>query len=249
MEKAMVASLSIILCLVCLPRLALGQLVEELHQTKDGCCLQSAAQSLADQLQDWNQLSHYYEDDERLQTQPPQQGRVVFLGDSITAIWDLPRFFGDRPYVNRGIGGQTTQQMLVRVFPDVIDLKPGAMIILGGINDIDKHTGPETAKMVEENLQAMTELAQKHGVKVVLCSLLPVRGEWARYLPDVLKLNAWIKQYSLQAQVQFADYYVALADSHGMLKKELTTDGIHPTPVGQALMAPIAEAAIEKALR
>ena len=141
--------------------------------------------------------------------------------------------------------------MLVRMFPDVIDLHPAAVIILAGINDIGRHTGPETAKMVEEDLQAMAELAQKHGIKVILCSVLPVRGNWASILPpaDILKLNDWIKQYVAQTHIEFVDYYSSLVDSQGMLKEELTNEGIHPTVKGQAVMAPLAEAAIEKALK
>ena len=251
MNQFQVVWLSIFVCLMFSAHPVEGQLAEEFPPTKDACCLQANAQTLADQLQDWNQLSHYYEDNQRLESQAPQQGRVVFLGDSITFAWDLSKFFPGRPYVNRGINGQTTQQMLVRMFPDVIDLQPAAVIILAGINDIGRHTGPETAKMVEENLQAMTDLAQKHGIKVILCSVTPVRGNWASIMPpaDILKLNEWMKQYVVQAHIEFVDYYSSLVDSQGMLKEELTNDGVHPTVKGQAFMAPLAEAAIEKTLK
>jgi lysophospholipase L1-like esterase len=250
MDESLLVSLSIVFCLVFSAHSMQGQLVEEFHPTKDACCLQAAAQTLTDQLQDWNQLSHYYGENQRLQSQPLQQGRVVFLGDSITLAWDLAKFFPGRPYVNRGINGQTTQQMLVRMFPDVIDLHPAAVIILAGINDIGRHTGEVTARMVEENLQAMTELAQKHDIKVILCSVLPVRGQ-AGYLPapDILKLNGWITQHAAQSHVEFADYYSMFVDSNGMMKEELTNDGVHPNAKGQALMVTVAEAAIEKALK
>jgi lysophospholipase L1-like esterase len=251
MDESLLVSLSIVFCLVFSAHSMQGQLVEEFHPTKDACCLQAAAQTLTDQLQDWNQLSHYYEENQRLQSQPLQQGRVVFLGDSITLAWDLPKFFPGRPYVNRGIGGQTTQQMLVRMFPDVLDLHPAAVIILAGINDIGRHTGPVTAKMVEENLQAMTELAQKHDIKVILCSVLPVRANWTLTFPaaDILKLNGWITHYAAQSHAEFADYYSAFADSNGMMKEDLSHEGIHPNAKGQALMVTVAEAAIAKALK
>ena len=130
------------------PALAQCQLVEEYNPPKAGCCLPATAQSLADQLQDWNQLGRYHADNERLKAQPPDSQRVVFLGDSITDGWRLSQSFPGKPYVNRGISGQTTPQVLVRVFPDVIDLKPAALIVLAGTNDISRNTGPETLAMI-----------------------------------------------------------------------------------------------------
>ena len=124
--------------------------MEEYNPPKADCCLQRAAQSLADQLQDWNQLGRYHADNARLKVQPEDPHRVVFLGDSITDQWNLAQYFPGKPYVNRGIGGQTTPQMLVRMFPDVIDLKPAAVIILAGVNDIGRVTGAETLAMVED---------------------------------------------------------------------------------------------------
>ena len=237
-----------------LPGLTFGQLVEDYHPPKAGCCLQGTAQHLADQLQDWNQLGRYDEDNRKLEEQPAQPGRVVFLGDSITDGWDLARDFPGKPYVNRGISGQTTAQMLVRMFPDVIDLKPAAVVILAGTNDIARNTGPETMEMIEQNLEAMTELAQLHGIKVVLCSLTPIsdyerRPQSGQRPPsDILKLNAWLKQYAVTVHAGYADYYSALVDQKGMLKKGYSMDGLHPNPMGFDLMAPVIEAAIEKAL-
>ncbi len=181
-------------------------------------------------------------------------GRVVFLGDSITDIWNLQKFFPGKPYVNRGISGQTTPQMLVRMYPDVIDLKPAAVIVLAGTNDIAQNTGPETSKMVEENFQAITELAQAHGIRVILCSLTPVSDYTAhpqttrRPPAQILELNAWIKSYAARVHATFADYYSALVDSNGMLRNGYSDDGLHPNERGFALLAPVAEAAIEKAL-
>jgi lysophospholipase L1-like esterase len=175
--------------------------------------------------------------------------------------------------VNRGISGQTTPQMLVRMFPDVIDLKPRAMIVLAGTNDIAQNTGPETITMIEENLMAITELAQKHGIKVILCSVTPIsdytlmppsRGgpgvpagttpphriqTVGRPLADILRLNSWMKTYAATSGTIYADYFSAVVDSSGMLKDGLSNDGLHPDAQGYALMAPVAEAAIEKALK
>src|SRR5579884_1880352 len=234
---------------------ARAQLVEEYNPPKANCCLAAAAQNLADQLQDWNQLGRYHADNERLKSLPADPNRVVFLGDSITDGWNLAEYFPGKPYVNRGISGQTTPQMLVRLFPDVIDLKPAALIILAGTNDIARNTGPETLTMIEENFQAMTELAQAHGIKVILCSLTPVSDYTARKQtvrrppPDILRLNAWLRDYAARANAVFADYYPAVVDAKGMLRDGLSQDGLHPNAKGYALMAPVAQAAIERALR
>ncbi len=238
-----------------LPAAAQCQLADEYHPPKANCCLQFAARNLADQLQDWNQLGRYHEDNERLKAQPADPRRVVFLGDSITDGWKLSQSFPDKPYVNRGIGGQTTPQMLVRMYPDVIDLKPAALIILAGTNDISRNTGPETITMIEENFQAMTELAQAHGIKVILCSLTPISDYTAhpqssqRPPADILKLNAWLRDYAAKVHAVFADYYAALADDKGMLREGYSDDGLHPNAKGYELLAPVAEAAIKKALR
>jgi acyl-CoA thioesterase I len=241
--------------LLSLPGLLQAQLVQEFNPPQASCCLQFTAQRLADELQDWNQLGRYHRDDLHLEAQPPVPGRVVFLGDSITDGWNLKEFFPGKPYVNRGISGQTTPQMLVRMFPDVIDLKPAAVIVLAGTNDIARNTGPETEKMVEENLLAITELAQKHNIKVILCALTPVSNYTAtpqtghRPPAQILELNAWIKSYAAHVGAVFADYYSALVDKKGMLRDGYSNDGLHPNARGYALLVPVAEAAIEKALQ
>lgn len=230
------------------------QVTEQFNPPKANCCLQGAAQSLADQLQDWNQLGRHYADNQRLKAMPPDPGRVVFLGDSITDGWKLAQSFPDKPYVNRGIGGQTTPQMLVRVFPDVIDLKPAAVIVLAGTNDIAGNTGAVTLTMIEENLQAITELAQAHGIKVILCTVMPVsdytpRRQTPRRPPsDILKLNEWIRDYASRVNAVLADYYAAIVDEKGMLREGYSEDGLHPNPKGYSLLAPVADAAIQKAL-
>jgi len=231
-----------------------AQLVQEFSPPKAGCCLQFLAQRFADELQDWNQLGRYHDDDLRLGGQPQEKGRVVFLGDSITDGWKLGQYFPGKPYVNRGISGQTTPQMLVRMFPDVINLHPAAMIILAGTNDIARNTGPETAEMIEDNLRAMCELAEKHGIKVILGLLLPVSDytltkQTAHRPPaDILRLNDWLRSYATEIHAQVADYYSALVDSHGMLREGYSYDGLHPNDRGYALMAPLAQVAIDKAL-
>jgi lysophospholipase L1-like esterase len=209
---------------------------------------------VADQLQDLNQLGRYHADNQRLKTVPADPNRVVFLGDSITDGWNLAQFFPGKPYVNRGIGGQITSQMLVRTFPDVIDLHPAALIVLAGTNDIGQNNGPETMQMVEENIQAISELAQKHGIKVILCSVLPVSD----YAPEprtpkrppaqIAALNKWLEQYAAGSGAIYCDYFTALVDEKGFLKQGLSGDGLHPNADGYRVMAPLAEAAIDKAV-
>jgi lysophospholipase L1-like esterase len=259
---------------------ARAQLVEDYNPPKTTCCWAATARNLSDQMLDWNQLGRFHAADEELKKQPPAPGRVVFLGDSITEGWALDQYFPGKPYVNRGIGGQTTPQMLVRLYPDVIDLKPAAVIILAGTNDIAQNTGPETLTMVEENMMAITELAQRHGIKVILCSVMPISnytmlpvrrvmrsgpraaGGWTappaptpqiRSLqrpPDqILQLDAWMKAYAASAGAVYADYFSAVVDDKGMFKEGFSDDGLHPNDRGFALMAPVAEAAIEKALQ
>lgn len=252
---------------------ARAQLVEDYNPPTSDCCLASSAKTLADQLQDWNQLKRYHAANEELRKQPVDARRVVFLGDSITDFWNLRESFPGKSYVNRGIGGQTTSQMLVRLYPDVIELKPAALVILAGTNDIAQNTGPETALMVEENLMAITELAQKHGIRVVLCSVTPI-SDYADMPPDwrgapstagatrskiiqsgnrppaqILRLNEWLKHYAASVGAEYADYFSALVDGSGSLKEKLSGDGLHPNAQGYALMAPVAQAAIEKALK
>lgn len=249
-----------------------GQLADEFNPPRANCCLVNSARGLADQLEDWNQLGRYHQADEELKKQPADPKRVVFMGDSITDFWRLDQYFPGKPYVNRGIGGQTTPQMLVRMYPDVIDLKPAATIVLAGTNDIARNTGPMTAELIEENIMAMTELAQHHGIRVILCSVLPVsdypfqhqqngeaprgRGPVPRIrmtdshpAADILKLNAWMKDYAARVNAVYVDYFTPLVDEKGWLKDGVSDDGLHPNAEGYKIMAPIAAAAIGKAVR
>jgi lysophospholipase L1-like esterase len=238
-----------------LASLCFGQLTEDFRPPKANCCLAGAAQTLADQLQDWNQLGRYHADNERLLALPRDPQRVVFLGDSITDAWKLAESFPGKPWVNRGISGQTTAQMLVRMFPDVINLQPAALILLAGTNDIARNNGPQTLRQITQNIQAITELAQQHNIRVVLCSVLPVsdytpRKQTERRPPaDILKLNAWLKEYAAKSKAIYADYYAASVDEKGFLRDGTSGDGLHPNEKGYAVMTPIAAAAIAQSLR
>ena len=242
----------LILTLLVLPGVIHAQLVQEFKPPKANCCLASTAQSLADQLLDWNQLGRYHEDNARLQSEPAESGRVVFLGDSITDMWKIAQYFPGKPYVNRGIGGQTTPQMLVRIYPDVINLRPSVLVVLAGTNDIARNTGPQSAEMIEDNFRAITEIARAHNIKIVLCSLTPVSDYTARKQTvqrppaDILLLNEWLKKYAEQIHAAYVDYHSALADSGGFLKEGYSTDGLHPNDKGYAIMAPLVQAAIER---
>jgi len=255
MAKRRTVSL-LFVCILLLPLTTSAQLIQEFRPLEPtACCLQFLAQRLADQLQDWNQLGRYYDENRRLQAQPVQKGRVVFLGDSITEIWNLAKCFPGKPYVNRGIGGQTTPQMLVRMYPDVINLSPEAVVILAGTNDIGRLTGPATLEMIADNFRAMSRLAETHGVKVILCLLTPVsdyakhQQTKARPPSDILKLNDWLRSYIAETHAEIADYHSVLVDDRGMLKEIYSDDGVHPNERGYELMAPIAEAAITRALK
>jgi lysophospholipase L1-like esterase len=231
-----------------------AQLVDDFKPPRGTCCLPGAAQTLADQLQDWNQLGRYHADNETLKKQPADPKRVVFMGDSITDIWKLADQFPGKPYVDRGISGQTTPQMLVRMYPDVIDLHPAAVVILAATNDIAKNTGPETLEMIEENFMAMTELAQAHGIKVLLCSVTPISDYARRPMSlgrppsDILKINTWMRTYATKVHATYVDYFSALADEKGMLKDGYSMDGLHPNQKGFDLMAPVVQAALDKTL-
>jgi lysophospholipase L1-like esterase len=177
------------------------------------------------------------------------------MGDSITEYWwapNPPGFFPGKPYINRGISGQTTPQMLLRFRQDVIDLHPRVVVILGGINDIARNTGPMTIEQTEDNLRSMTELALANHIKVVLCSVLPAFDfAWRPGLtpaPKVDRLNAWLTKYASEKGVVYVDYHSAMKDARDGLPSNLSKDGVHPNADGYAVMAPLVEAGIQKAL-
>ena len=214
-----------------------------------------AAQRAKQLHDDWPFLASFHDADAKLEPPAPGETRVVFMGDSITQNWKIEGpngTFPGKPYINRGISGQTTPQMVLRFHQDVIDLEPKVVVILGGINDIAGNTGPETPEQIEDNLSAMAEMATAHHIRVVLCSVLPAYDiRWSPGLtpaPKVLALNQWIKNYAAANHYVYVDYHSAMKDERDGLPLNLSQDGIHPVPAGYAIMAPLAEAGIQKAL-
>ena len=205
-------------------------------------------------LVDFANLERFRDADQKLGPPAAGENRVVFMGDSITQGWNLQESFPGKPYINRGISGQSSSQMLLRFRQDVIDLKPKAVVILAGTNDLAENTGPVTMEQVEGNLMSMAQLATANGIRVVMCSVLPSVHFWwhadlANPAARIVVLNKWIKAYSEEKGYPYVDYYSAMADAEGGLPKKLSPDGVHPSTVGHAIMAPLAEAAIEKALK
>ena len=202
--------------------------------------------------QDWANLKRFQQENSELMLAKAHEHRVVFMGNSITEGWlsIRPEFFKNKPYVNRGISGQTTPQMLVRFRQDVIHLKPSTVVLLAGINDIAENTGPSTIEMIANNIVSMAELAKANHINVIICSVLPAnKFPWREGLKPaekVIKLNALLQSYSKKHKLAYVDYYSAMVnDSHG-LKKELGEDGIHPNKNGYLIMEPILEKAIKK---
>jgi lysophospholipase L1-like esterase len=207
-------------------------------------------------LQDWPNLGRYRDDNSKLAPTAASEPRVVFMGDSITDAWGRTRgkFFPGKPYVNRGISGQTTPQMVLRFRPDVIDLHPKVVVILAGTNDIAGNTGPETLEEIEGNLITMVELAKANKIRVVLSSVMPVcdyiRPQTERRPPaKIIALNTWMQDYAKSHKLVYLDYYSALIDDQKMLKKELTYDGLHPNDAGYDVIGPLASVAIGRALK
>jgi len=202
--------------------------------------------------QDWANLKRFQQENSELMLAKAHENRVVFMGNSITEGWlsIRPEFFKNKPYVNRGISGQTTPQMLIRFRQDVIHLKPSTVVLLAGINDIAENTGPSTIEMIANNIVSMAELAKANHINVIICSVLPAnKFPWLEGLKPaekVIKLNALLQSYSKKHKLAYVDYYSAMVnDSHG-LKKELGEDGIHPNKNGYLIMEPILEKAIKE---
>jgi len=206
-------------------------------------------------LMDFGWLARFKEADMQLGPPKPGEERVVFMGDSITEGWhfDQPSGFPGKGYINRGISGQTTPQMVLRFRQDVIDLQPKVVVILAGTNDIAGNTGPMTPEETEGNLMDMAELATANHIRVVLCSVTPAYDfPWAPGLqpaPKIDALNAWMKDYAAKNGYVYVDYHSALKDARDGLPANLSHDGVHPNAAGYAIMAPLAEAGIEKALK
>ena len=207
-------------------------------------------QLMESQLHDWPNLAKYREANAKLGVPVQGETRVVFLGDSITEAWDLSVFFKGKPYVNRGISGQTTPQILLRFRQDVIALKPGIVVVLAGTNDVAENTGPTSLGTIEDNLKSMVDLARENGVRPILASVLPAAVyPWRpeiRPIEKILGLNQWMKEYAATEGIGYLDYYSAMVnDQHG-LKPEFSGDGVHPNEAGYTIMASIVADAIAK---
>ncbi|HKE04070.1 MAG TPA: SGNH/GDSL hydrolase family protein [Blastocatellia bacterium] len=205
-------------------------------------------------LTDWAGLIRYGSENTELPPPAPGEDRVVFLGDEITEYWGrgAAKFFPGKPYLNRGIKGQTTPQMLVRFRQDVIALRPKVVVILAGMNDIASVTGPITQGMFAENVMSIVELARANNISVVLASLTPIcdcftKQTTLRPQGKIIGMNGWLKEYAARSGSVYLNYYSAMADGRN-LKQELTGDGLLPNDAGYAVMAPLAEAAIAQAL-
>ena len=208
-------------------------------------------------LADWPQLGRYRDANAALAPAATGEQRVVFYGDSITDGWGRKAgtestFFPGKPYVNRGISGQTTPQMVVRFRQDVIDLHPAAVVILAGTNDVAGNTGPMTPEMTEDNFRSMVDLAKANGIRVILASILPAREfPWHKGLepaPKIRVLNDWLKGYCADHSILYLDYYSAMTAEDGGMKPGISKDGVHPNDAGYAIMGPLAQAAIDKVL-
>lgn len=204
--------------------------------------------------QDWANLNRYRNENTNIGLPKSGENRVVFIGNSITELWGstFPKFFSDNGYVNRGISGQTSPQLLVRFRADVINLKPAVVIILAGTNDIAGNTGPSTLEMIADNIFSMAELAKSNGIKVILCSVLPVYDyPWKPGLnpaEKIAELNKMIKNYADSKGMVYLDYYLSLKDNRNGMRAEYSKDGVHPNEAGFKVMMPLCDQAIKKSL-
>ncbi len=204
--------------------------------------------------QDWPNLKQFQEANQKLGAPSENEDRVVFMGNSITIGWinTRPEFFEGKPYVNRGISGQTTPQMLIRFRQDAVDLKPKVVVILAGTNDIAGNTGPSTIEMIVDNLKSMAEIAQANGIKVILSSTLPAYDyPWKPGMepaPKIISLNKMIKAYAEEKGHIYLDYFSAMADARNGLPKKYADDEVHPTVEGYKVMESLVEKAIDEAL-
>tara|TARA_Y100000588_G_C14141282_1_gene876187 strand:+ start:495 stop:1160 length:666 start_codon:yes stop_codon:yes gene_type:complete len=206
-----------------------------------------------DQHLDWANLSFYWEENEQLSYHPKSDGRVVFMGDSITEEWGrlYPEFFQSESYINRGIGGQTTPQMLVRFRKDVIDLNPDIVVILAGTNDIAGNTGPSNVDMITNNIFSMAEISMKNNIRIIISSILPVYiYPWADHIKNVpetiSKINQRLKRFCLENNSTYLDYYSSMVDEKLGLKHEYTTDGVHLNKEGYELMSSLVYEILKK---
>ena len=204
--------------------------------------------------QDWANLQRYQKENAQLDVPKLNENRIVFMGNSITEGWDqhVPNFFKNQSYINRGISGQTTPQMLIRFKQDVIDLRPKVVVILAGTNDIAENTGPSTLKMILDNISSMAEIAKTNNIKVIISSIIPAYDyPWKPGLKPNEKipaLNKLLKKYALKNDHYYLDYFSAMTNEKNGLIKKYTYDGVHPNKEGYLVMEPLVKAAIKNVL-
>ena len=234
----------------CLFSINESELLMKAYRLFFGLLLSSFLMGQKLQAQDWPNLNKYQKDNLRLQHEPASSNSVVFMGDSITEFWsrEAPDYFLTHNYINRGISGQTTPQMLIRFRADVIALKPSIVVILAGGNDIAGNTGPATLEMITNNIFSMIDLAKAHNIKVILCSLLPAFDfPWKpnqEPATKIMALNSLLVNYADANAITFVDYYSAMVDDRNGLPLTYSADGVHPNKTGYEVMAPLVEQAI-----
>jgi lysophospholipase L1-like esterase len=246
--------MKIFLFLIYFPLAAYAQYMQAIPaKTADNC--EARADKMEKWLVDWPNLARYRAVD--VNNPAEVKGRVVFMGDSITDHWDLAASFPSKPYVNRGISGQTTPQMLLRFQQDVVNLHPEVVVLLAGTNDIAGNTGPMTNEEIENNFMAMASIAQANNIGVVISSVLPVHNYTERSrtrletrpMERIQSLNAWLKDFAKENKYEYADYFTPMLDEHGLLKRDLAEDGLHPNATGYEIMVKVIEPAIEKTMK
>ena len=204
--------------------------------------------------QDWANLAKYENENTLLTPKKSSEKRIILMGDSITEFWLQihPEFFKDKPYIDRGISGQTTSQMLIRFRPDAINLQPDVVVILAGVNDVAGNTGPTTPEKILGNIKSMVELAKANAIKVILCAILPANDFYWRpndkATETIIHLNKLIHSYAKQHHIPYVDYHTAMADTINGLPKEFSNDGVHPNLKGYQTMEPLLEKAIQQVL-
>lgn len=248
-------------CLLLMASIASASAQTPPQESQECADAKALAARLQFRLQDWAALGRYREANAGVTAPAKGETRVVFMGDSITDFWKLAAYFPSKPFINRGISGQTTPQMLVRFRPDVLALKPQVVVFLAGTNDIAGNTGPMTLEAIEDNLASMFELARANSIRVVIASVLPVSdysknregapiNQTTRRPPEkIISINEWLKKHAAQNGLTYLDYFSAMVDEKGFLKEDLSNDGLHPNDKGYAVMQPLVEKAIAAALK
>jgi lysophospholipase L1-like esterase len=222
--------------------------------TQDTASQRQQINQMKDQLADWAQLRRYREENAVLSPVAKGEQRVVFYGDSITDFWGrkIGSFFPGKPYVNRGIWGQTTPQMLVRFQQDVVHLHPATVVVLAGTNDIAGNSGPSTPQMIEDNFASMAAIAKQNHIRMIIASILPAdHYYWSpavNPVEEIRAVNSWLDNFCSQNSLTYLDYYDSMVDPKGAMRVGLSSDGVHPNAQGYALMTPLAEQAIVRAL-